>query len=487
MEERVIGTSGKILKINDAAWLFAESQRTPMHVGILATFSLPDDADECYLEDLINEWRRVRTFAPPFNYLLQGPGLPRWRELPDHQIDIDYHLRHSAVPSPGGERALGVLVSRLHSQRLDRRYPLWECHVIEGVEPGKWSLYVKVHHSQIDGVGGLRLARRMFSVDPTNRDMLPPWAIGTSGPDQSGVDRPAGNALATVARRIDPLAGARSAASVAKSLTKTFTESVTGLGGSGRAVPFRAPRSVLNNRINAPRRFATQSYEMDRLTAVAKAAGGSLNDVFLAICGGALRRYLTELGELPQQSLTANVPVSVRAEGVVGVGNAISFLYAALGTDIADPVERVKVIRESTQRAKARLPHAGGPMMDAYTSVLMGPFLAPAVLGVGGYGPPDANLVISNVPGLREARYFNGSRLEAYYPLSLLFHGQALNITGVSSAGTFCIGYTGCRDTLPHLQRVAVYSGEALEELEAALDLTWEPTEDPQQSEAPRR
>jgi hypothetical protein len=108
------------------------------------------------------------------------------------------------------------------------------------------------------------------------------------------------------------------------------------------------------------------------------------------------------------------------------------------------------------------------------------------VLGVGGYGPPDANLVISNVPGLREARYFNGSRLEAYYPLSLLFHGQALNITGVSSAGTFCIGYTGCRDTLPHLQRVAVYSGEALEELEAALDLTWEPTEDPRQSEAPR-
>jgi diacylglycerol O-acyltransferase len=102
----------------------------------------------------------------------------------------------------------------------------------------------------------------------------------------------------------------------------------------------------------------------------------------------------------------------------------------------------------------------------------MGPFLAPAVLGVGGYGPPDANLVISNVPGTREPRYFNGSELKAYYPLSLLFHGQALNITGVSCDGTFCIGFTGCRDTLPHLQRIAVYSGEALEELEAALGLT---------------
>src|SRR4051812_1173442 len=129
-----------MLKINDAAWLLAESRRTPMHVGMLATFSLPDDAEEGYLRDLVNEWRQVRAFAPPFNYLLAGPSLlPRWKEIPDDQIDVDYHLRHSAVPSPGGERALGVLVSRLHTQRLDRRYPLWEVHVIEGVEEGKWS------------------------------------------------------------------------------------------------------------------------------------------------------------------------------------------------------------------------------------------------------------------------------------------------------------------------------------------------------------
>jgi WS/DGAT/MGAT family acyltransferase len=470
----LIGLPGNILKINDAAWLFAESRNTPMHVGMLATFSMPEDADDCYLEDMINAWREVRTFAPPFDYVLRGTGVLRWKQLPDDQIDVDYHLRHSAVPSPGGQRALGVLVSRLHTQRLDRRYPLWECHVIEGVEERRWSIYMKVHHSQIDGVGGLRLARRMFSVDPTTRDMLPPWAVGTSGPDQSGTQRPStGGDGASSGRRPDPVAGLRSAGSVATSLAKTYAESVTGLGDPGRAVPFRAPRSVLNQRIHAPRRFATQNYEMARLKAVAKAAGGSLNDVFLAISGGALRRYLSDLGQLPEHSLTANVPVSVRPEGEAGVGNAITFLYASLGTDVEDPVERVRAIRASTQQAKQRLPRAGGAMMDTYTAVLMGPFLVPAVLGVGGRGPADANLVISNVPGLREARYFNGSRLEEYYPLSLLFHGQALNITGVSNAETFCIGYTGCRDSLPHLQRIAVHSGEALEELEAALDLTW--------------
>ncbi|WP_203231045.1 WS/DGAT/MGAT family O-acyltransferase [Nocardioides caldifontis] len=467
----MLGLPGRILKINDAAWLFAESRRTPMHVGMLATFSMPEDADECYLEDLVNHWRTVRTFRPPFNYVLRGPGLPRWGELTDDEIDLDYHLRHSAVPSPGGQRELGVLVSRLHTSRLDRRYPLWECHVIEGVEPGKWSLYMKVHHSQIDGVGGVRLARRMFSVDPDDRDMLPPWAVGTSGPDQSGVAHLDRKREEKLDDGFDPFAIVRSARSVVGSLAKTYAESATGLHVGDRAVPFRAPRSALNVRIQAPRRFATQIYEVDRLKRVAKAAEGSINDVFLAIVGGALRRYLDELGALPSTALTANVPVSVRPEGGAGVGNSITFLYASLGTDIADPLDRIRVVHESTRAAKDRLPEAGTTLMDTYTAVLMGPFLGQAVLGVGGLGPPDANLVVSNVPGLREPRYYNGSRLEEYYPLSLLFHGQALNITGISNADCFCIGFTGCRDSLPHLQRVAVYSGEALQELEEALGL----------------
>ena len=177
----------KILKINDAGWLLAETSRTPAHVGVLATFSMPDDADEDYLEDLVTRWREQRTFQPPFNYRLKSLlGLPRWDQLADEDIDLDYHLRHSAVPSPGGERELGVLVSRLHSSRLDRTYPLWECHVIEGLEQDRWSLYLKAHHSQVDGVGGIRILRRFLSADPDARDMLPPWAIGTHGPDQSG-------------------------------------------------------------------------------------------------------------------------------------------------------------------------------------------------------------------------------------------------------------------------------------------------------------
>lgn len=176
----------KLLKINDSAWLFAESHRTPMQVGMLATFSVPEDQPD-FVSNLVHRWRGVQQFAPPFNLFFRQLPVPSWAELADEEIDLDYHLRHSALPQPGSQRELGVLVSRLHSTMMDRRYPLWECHVIEGLEEGRWSLYFKAHHSQVDGVGGVRLLKRILSVDPEARDLLPPWAVGTRGPDQSGL------------------------------------------------------------------------------------------------------------------------------------------------------------------------------------------------------------------------------------------------------------------------------------------------------------
>lgn len=467
----------KLLKANDSAWLFAESHRTPMHVGMLATFRRPAD-EPTFVADLVARWRATPQFAPPFNYLFKTFPVPSWVELETDQIDLDYHLRHSALPSPGSQRELGVLVSRLHSARMDRRYPLWECHVIEGLEEDRWSLYFKAHHSQVDGVGGVRLLRRSLSADPSTRDMLPPWAVGTRGPDQSGTappeDRPA--AAPEVGTPPGPLglarAGVRGAAALADSLGRTYAESVTGLGArDGRAVPFRAPKTIFNGRIHTPRRFATQAYPMDRVRRAAKAADASINDVFLAICSGALRRYLVEQDALPSEDLTANVPVSVRTGTAAGVGNAITFLYAHLRTDIADPVQRVAAIRSSTRLGKERLPDVGAPGMDAYTAVLMAPFIGQAVLGFGGRGRPAANLVVSNVPGPAEPRYLDGSEMEEIYPVSLLFNGQALNITAVSYADCFNIGYTGCRDSLPSLQRIAVYTGEELASLEAGLGL----------------
>ena len=464
----------KLLKTNDSAWLFAETHRTPMQVGMLATFRVPEDRPT-FVTDLVAHWRACREFAPPFNLLYRNLPVPSWVELDADDIDLDYHLRHSALPAPGSQRELGVLVSRLHSARMDRRYPLWECHIIEGLEEDRWSLYLKAHHSQVDGVGGIRLLRRILSADPDARDMLPPWTIGTRGPDQSGISAPP-KADAEPTDRSGPVElvrdGVRSTAAVAGSLGRTYVESVTGLGSEAdRAVPFRAPKTIFNGRIHTPRRFATQHYPIERMKAAAKAAEGSLNDVFLAVCGGAVRRYLMEHDALPVDDLIANVPVSVRRGNDAKVGNAITFLYSRLGTDIHDPVHRIQAIRTSTRLGKERLPEVGSGAMDLYTAGLMAPFLGQAILGFGGRGRPASNLVISNVPGPAEPRYLDGSLMEEIYPVSLLFNGQALNITGVSYAGEFNIGYTGCRDSIPHLQRIAVYSGEELGALEEGLGI----------------
>lgn len=466
--------SRTVLKANDSAWLYAESHRTPMQVAMLATFRVPEDRPG-FVADLVSRWREVREFQPPFNYLLRALPVPSWQELAPDEIDLDYHFRHSALPRPGSQRELGVLVSRLHSARMDRRYPLWECHIIEGIEDDQWSMYMKVHHSQIDGVGGIRLLKRILSADPGARNMLPPWAVGTRGPDQSGLpprEQPAVPAQREPVSLGGVVGGAlNGAGAVLGSLGRTYAESLLGTRDRDRAVPFRTPKTVFNGRIHTPRRFATQHYPIERMRAVAAATGGSLNDVFLALCGGAMRRYLREHGTLPTEPLIANVPVSVRDAGdAPGVGNAITFLYSSLGTDVDGPVERIRAIQASTRLGKERLPRVGGVAIDAYTAVLMAPFLSQAILGFGGRGRPASNVVISNVPGPAETRYLDGSRLEEIYPVSLLFNGQALNITGVSYDGRFNIGFTGCRDSIPSLQRIAVNAGEELAALEAALD-----------------
>lgn len=460
----------KTYKLNplDAAWLMVESTETPMHVGSLTIFSLPKKASPDFLRDTVASLKQHRNFAPPFNLKLVSPKLkgvlPAWTE--DHKIDLDYHFRHSALPAPGGERELGVLISRLHSHPLDFNRPLWECHLIEGLEHNRFALYVKMHHSQVDGVGGMKMLERMLSPDPEATDRAPPWAVGRGG---STASKPR-TVRAPLSERLRALATqqAETLPGVVRALGEVVRESF-GSGDAAGAAPFVAPKSILNRKIGGQRRFATQYYELERIKKVAKAAEVTVNDVFLELCAGALRRYLDEIQALPNAPLTAGVPVSVRPADDADSGNAISFIIANLHTQLSDPLKRLKAIQESTRIAKDKLqalPKAG---INNYTMVFMAPYILSLLTGLGGRTKPMFNVTISNVPGPREHLYFNGARLEQMYPLSLLSHGQALNITVVSYAGQFNVGFTGCRDTLPHMQRLATYMAESLEELESAV------------------
>jgi diacylglycerol O-acyltransferase / wax synthase len=231
----------------------------------------------------------------------------------------------------------------------------------------------------------------------------------------------------------------------------------------------QAPRSILNRRIGRNRRFATQQYELARLKRLGAPLGATINDVVLAIVGGGLRRFLSEMGELPDAPLVAFLPVNVRPKGDEGGGNAVGAMLATLASDVDDPLERLRRIRASTRSAKAQLEGMTQEAILAYSAYLLAPGGLQALGALTGIHPPlpiGFNVCVSNVPGPRDPLYLRGSRMEAYYPASIPIHGMALNITVLSYAGTLNVGFIGDRDALPHLQRLAVHTGEALAELD---------------------
>ena len=454
----------------DAAWLFTESRATPNHVGGLLQFRLPEDAPRDYLRQMMAEFRTHRDFTAPWNRRLQLPinknPLHAWVE--DDDIDLEYHVRHAALPWPGGERELGELVGRLQSTPIDLARPPWECTIIEGLSDRRFALFVKMHHSLIDGVSGMKLLERAMATDEAKSRLLPPfWATGM-GPRAERRSRPEPTMANVTAAVLEGLSvQAKSLPQLAAAFGKIIKR--IGMPGDGLAVPFDAPRSVLNGRVREKRRFATQQFELQRLRTLAQAADCTLNDVVLALCGGALRQFLQERDSLPDKPLTAGIPVSVRPKDDEGTGNAISFIVATLGTDIATPTERLQAIKSSVRHAKAHVQALPRAAMMQYTMLLMAPSIITLLTGIGGRTPPMFNITISNVPGPDKPLYFRGAELLSIYPASIVTHGQALNITCESYAGYMNFGFTACHASVPSMQKLAVYTVEALEALEAEL------------------
>jgi WS/DGAT/MGAT family acyltransferase len=439
-----------------------------MHVGGLFEFTPPDDAPPDFLKTEFERLRESKAIPPPWNLkLVQGPlfdsRLPLMRE--DHDVDLDYHVRHSALPYPGGQRELGILVSRLHSHQLDMHRPLWEVHLIEGLEGDRFAIYLKMHHSLIDGVSGMRLILRSLSTNPDDRGTPAFWTVGAGSRAPHDGQSPNGSGL------IGSMLGtARDAAAAMTGIGRAAVDlGLAAIDNRPLQAPYRAPMSALQGHLSGQRRFATQQYELDLIKSLAKAAGCTLNDIVLYLSGTALRRYLAEHDRVPERPLTAGIPVNLREEGDQSTGTAVGMMVAELGTNIADPRERLEAIKQSTAAAKQHLRDVPPAGRASYTLLINGPYIAGLIAGLGSRAPVPFNVGISNVPGPPMPLYFNGSRLDALFPLSLLLHGNALNITCVSYAGTLNFGFTGARDTLPHLQHLAIFMGEAVEEISAIL------------------
>ncbi|MFG1815997.1 wax ester/triacylglycerol synthase family O-acyltransferase [Kribbella sp. NPDC049174] len=453
----------------DAMFLLGETREQAMHVGGLMLFELPEGAgrdhvfpevSRDYVSGLYHEMVQAGSVNPLFARRVRNRPLDLgyWSWEQDDQIDLEYHVRLSALPRPGRFRELFELTSRLHGTLLDRHRPLWEMQLIEGVEGRRFALYSKVHHSMIDGVTALRWMQDTLTTDPTRTGMPAPFALPAPSAESSG----SSDGLLTTVARMPGNAG-RLLADLA-GLTPVGLKSLL-----HSTVPFQAPRTILNQSITGARRFAAQSWPIERLEKVRAITGATLNDVMLAMCSGALRNYLLELNALPDKALTAMVPVSLRGTSdAPGGGNSLSTLIADLATDEADPDRRIHRIMTSTSYSKgvlSALSPLQNPMIGALGFGVAGP--AAILPGVAGRTTPPYNLVISNVPGPAESPlYWNRSRLLGMYPASIVLNGQALNISVTSYDHQLHFGLVGCRRTVPHLQRLLVHLETSLAELE---------------------
>jgi diacylglycerol O-acyltransferase / wax synthase len=405
---------------------------------------------------LVPPFRR-RAVEVPF-----GLHNPIWIEDPD--FDLDYHLRRAALPAPGGPNELAAFVADVASRQLDRRRPLWEAFIVEGLEHGHYALVAKLHHSIVDGLAGVEVIAALFDLvadAPLEPD---------EPPDEWHPD-----AVPSDVEMLGFAAGA---------IIKVPRVAVRAIGRFGRGVmravraprdnvhvtlPLTAPRLSMNRLITPHRVVAFSSVALDDVKAVKTALGVTVNDVVLAATSGALRAYLQRRGELPDHALVAAIPTSVRSD-VERFGNKLSSMFASLPVELGDPIERVEDVARSMAGAKQIHEYIGGSTLEEMAELAAPALFSRALriyqrLRVGERLRPIINLIVSNVPGPPFPLYFAGAQLVALHPLGPVFDDCGLNLTVMSYLDHVDFGFLACRELVPDVDELAANVPQALAEL----------------------
>jgi len=402
-----------------------------------------------------------------------GLDHPYW--IDDPNFDIEFHIRELALPGPGSDRQLSEQVARLHARPLDRSRPLWELYLITGLRGGRAAIYNKIHHSAIDGVSGGDILAAVLDVSPESRPAPkvevfegerppgPTWLLGRSA----------------LALALQPLKGARVVADLARSVPGFANVIGPALGQrlSGKedvdvlSTPgLHAPGTPFNAPISAHRRWAFTDLPLSEVKSLRVGTELTVNDVVMALCAGALRRWLDQHEALPPAPLVAAVPVSVRSIDEKGThGNKVSIMLAPLPTNLSDPAERLEATHQAMLAAKDQHGAIPASLLADVTQFAM-PVLANQAWRMSAKlrlleRVNPFNLIISNVPGPNVPLYFAGAKLLAYYPVSALVDGQGLNITVMSYRGNLYFGLIACRQLVPDLDALAGFLRDELDTL----------------------
>lgn len=441
-----------LLSTMDATFLYIETPETPMHVAGLSVFKPKDDFDGNIFEDykkFIAD--RIHLISYLHRRLGQSPLSPFdpiWIE--DYDLDWDYHIRHNALPHPGTPAQLNELVERLHAVQLDRKRPLWQFYVIEGLEEGGFAVYTKTHHACLDGGAGMLTMDILYDKTPEISEVEPPHHSGHKRQNQpEWLQQMTESYTKYMRQQIDMLEAA-----------PKFLESLGGLarsaiGSSNTLSGIQTPpRTPINGMIGRERSFSTLTLPLNEVKSLGKSVGAKINDVMMSLCGGALRRYLAQLGELPNEPLIAGVPASLRKPGDYKMNNQVTMMMASLGTDIADPLERIQAISSAMSEAKDRLEMVKDTIHfeNSYYGaalVLTGLQKLGSEMKYADRVPPPMNLVVSNVPGSPRPWYLLGHEMKSQFPVSIPGHGIGLNITVQSYMGSIDIGIVSAKTAIP--------------------------------------
>ncbi|HEX9731045.1 MAG TPA: wax ester/triacylglycerol synthase family O-acyltransferase [Thermoanaerobaculia bacterium] len=462
----------------DATFLYLETPNAPMHIGGVSILDpRTPSGGRLGLDDL----RRLmaarlhlsRTFRQRLVAVPLGLGRPYW--IDDDAFDLAAHVERTRLPEPGGFRELAKLAAWEFAQPLDRARPLWHLLLVEGLErvpgapPGSVALITRIHHAAIDGISGTEIMNALYDATPEPREVPPP----------EGAPEEAVPGKLELLRRTGGHVGA-----AGKALGRTVADTVGGALKGGAAwglkrikpppFPFTAPRTRLNARVGKRRAWWAARLDIERVKEVKRRSGTTVNDVVLAICAGALRRYLLAKDELPAEPLVAMVPISIRTEEERGaMGNQVSAMLVSLATDEADPAARLARIRESALASKLYNQAIGARTLGDYGEVI--PFGLAGVaarlytrMNLAERHRPIFNLVITNVPGPQVPLYCGGARLLAHLGAAPIFDGMGLIMPVFSYAGTLSIAALTCPQMMPDVDVFAGYLEESLAELERA-------------------
>jgi WS/DGAT/MGAT family acyltransferase len=454
----------------DGLFLHLETQATPMHVGSLSLLQLPDDHRGDFCGAVRRLYARRLPRAPVLSRTLATLPLQLWNPVwvQADAVDLPYHIQRVVLPPPGTQAQLEECVGRLHSLLLDRARPLWRVYIIEGLQSGQVGYYTKLHHALLDGQAAVILGNVLFDPTPRGRRFPRGGAKHTTQGEHPGV-----GTLASAALRHDVaqyLKFMRGLPDVVRTLTGLRSGAGEGAPASSTGTSGFAPRTALNAAVTDERSFAGVSIPLDEVKAVAAAHGAKVNDVVLALCSGALRRYLKHHGGLPAEPLVAAVPISLRAPGNAEYTTQATMARVSLASDIANPARRLHAIRNAASAAKSTTGRAKAILPTDFPSFGM-PWLLHGLASIYGRRqvaeliPPLANIVISNVAGPQAPMYFAGARVMRHWPLSIVTHGLGVNITVESSAGAMGFGITAASSLVPDPRRIAEYVVAAHEEL----------------------